>query len=310
MSDISFEYPWVFGFLALFILCAIFCKPRLEAIIFPHLDIFVQSEGRTSQIMRALKWIAIVMALTALASPVVTDKLEVEKREGYSIVLALDASGSMRYDFEQSYMPSTSPQSKFAVSRRIVRDFVRKRKNDQIGLVVFGNFAYVASPLTYDKTILSQIIDKLYATIAGPNYTVISDALFQSARLFEKSKAKNKIVILLTDGQSRGDNIPFDVAMRVIRQNGIKVYTVGIGNKGDYNAEFLKLIAEKSGGKFFSADNPATLREVYARIDALEKSPIEARHYLKKSYLFELPLFIAFMALLFYTYLLNKRGVA
>jgi Ca-activated chloride channel family protein len=310
MSEITFEYPWVFALGLIFLICSFFCKPRLEAIIFPHLDIFVQSQGYTSTLMRALKWIAVLSALTALASPVVTNKIETENKEGYSIVLALDASGSMRYGFEDSYLASNSRENKFAISVKIVREFIQKRKNDALGLVVFGNFAYVASPLTYDKSILPQILDKLYATIAGPNYTVINDALFQSAKLFEKSKAKSKIVILLTDGQSRGDNIPFDVSMRMIKKMGIKVYTIGIGNAGDFNADFLKLIAERSGGQFFSANNKNALREVYSKIDKLEKSKIEARKYVKKSYLYEFPLFAAFMALLFYTYLLNKRGVA
>lgn len=310
MSEVTFEYPWVYGFLLVFLICSRYCKPRYEAIIFPHIELFMQSEGKVSILMRALKWLAILLALTALASPVATDRLETEKRQGHAIVLALDASGSMRNGFDDSYLVANSRENKFDVSMKIVREFIAKRKNDQIGLVVFGNFAYVASPLTYDKKVLSQIIDKLYATIAGPNYTVISDALFQSAKLFEHSKAKSKVIILLTDGQSRGDNIPFDVAMRLIQKMGIKVYTVGIGNKGDFNAEFLKLIAQRSGGQFFSANNPNALREVYARIDRLEKSEIEAKKYLKKRYLYEFPLFLAFMALLFYTYLLNRRGVA
>ncbi len=310
MSEITFEYPWVFALLGVFLLCSYFCKPRMEAIIFPHLDIFVQSQGINSILLRVLKWTAILFALIALASPVVSNKIEKENKEGYSIVLALDASGSMRYGFEDSYLATNTRENKFEISKKIVNQFISKRQNDALGLVVFGNFAYVASPLTYDKHILTQIMNKLYATIAGPNYTVISDALFQSAKLFENSNSKSKVVILLTDGQSRGDNIPFDVSMRLIQKIGVKVYTIGIGKEGDYNAEFLKLIAERSGGQFFNANDKNALLEVYRKIDKLEKSKIEAQHYVKKSYLFEFPLFIAFMALLFYTYLLNKRGVA
>ncbi len=153
-------------------------------------------------------------------------------------------------------------------------------------------------------------MDNLYATIAGPNYTVINDSLFQSAKLFEKSKAKTKVVILLTDGQSRGDNIPFGVSMQMIKKHGIKVYTIGIGQKGDFNEKHLQLIAQKSGGQFFSAYNPDTLQEIYNTIDKLEKSEIENKKYIKKEYLFELPLFLALLSLLLYTYLLNKRGVA
>ncbi len=310
MSEITFEYPFVFLLALVFLICARFCKPRMEAIIYPHLDIFIKNRGKESYILSSLKWISIIFALTALASPVTLDKLIREKRDGYSIVLAIDASGSMRYGFEDSYLASNSRENKFDVSMKIVREFIQKRQNDALGVVVFGNFAYIASPLTYDNALLTQILDRLYATIAGANYTVINDALFQSAKLFEKSKAKSKIVILLTDGQSRGDNIPFEVSMKLIEKMGIKVYTVGIGNKNDFNAQFLRHIAQKSGGQFFSANDPDTLKKVYTKIDQLEKSKIEAKRYIHKNYLYELPLFAAFMTLLFYTYLLNKRGVA
>ncbi len=310
MSDIHFEYPWVFGLLWLFILCGYACRARSEAIVFPHLDILLDTPAASSWKMRLLKWLSIVFAITALASPIQTNKLTIDNKEGYSIVLALDASGSMKYGFDDSYIGSFSQDSKFKLSQKMVSDFIKKRVNDQIGLVVFGNFAYVASPLTYDKNIIKQIIAKLYATIAGANYTVINDALFQAAKLFEKNRAKSKIIILLTDGQSRGDNIPFDVSMRMIKDMGIKVYTIGIGHKGDFNKAYLKLIANKSGGKFFSASDPKTLQKVYAKIDTLEKSKIQNNKYIKKDYLYELPLFIAFMGLLFYTYLLNRRATA
>ncbi len=310
MSDIHFEYPWVFALLILFVLCEYFCKARSEAIIFPHLNIFVENKSTSFWKLRLLKYVSILFALTALASPIQTNKLQLQDKKGYAIVLAIDASGSMKYGFSDSYLPSFSSKSKFLLSKNIITEFVKKRPNDQIGLVVFGNFAYVASPLTYDKKSIQEIIKTLYATIAGSNYTVINDALFQGAKLFEKSKAKSKVLILLTDGQSRGDNIPFDVGMRMIKDMGVKVYTIGIGNKGDFNEAYLKLIAQESGGKAFSANGPKALQNVYLQIDKLEKSKIANNSYIKKKYLYELPLFIAFMALLFYTYLLNKRATA
>ncbi len=308
MSDIFFEYPFIFAFIVPFIFCSRFCKPRFEALIYPHLDIFMQNRANKAYLLSALKWLSVLLALTALASPVRTNTFVREKTEGYSIVLALDASGSMRFGFKDSYLNSNKRASKFDASIKIVREFIQKRRNDALGLVVFGNFAYIASPLTYDKTLLIKILDKLYATIAGSNYTVINDALFQSAKLFEKSKAKSKILILLTDGQSRGDNIPFSVSMKIIEKTGIKVYTIGIGNKNDFNAMLLKRIAKKSGGKFFSANDKDTLKKIYAKIDKEEKSQIKTKRYIKKSYLFELPLFMSFMSLLFYSYILNKKG--
>ena len=309
MSEITFEHPFVFLLILLFLICAKWCRARSEALLFPHLDIFLKNQGKKSIWLSILKWVSIIATITALASPVVEDKIEVENKEGYSIALALDASGSMRYGFGRR-LPGIGAQNKFEVSLEMAQEFISKRPDDQIGLVVFGNFAYVAAPLTYDKNILSQIMGSLRIGIAGSNYTVINDALFQSSKLFKNSKAKTKIVILLTDGESRGDSVPLDVALRLAQQYGVKVYTIGIGNSGEFNEEHLQIIANKTDGQFFSASNPDALKEVYHKIDRLEKSKIESEKYIKKSYYFEYPLFLAFMTLLFYTFLLNKRGTA
>ena len=312
MGELIFEYPLVFLMIPLFILCGYFCKARSEAILFPHLEIFLESRSGEAWLLKLLKFSAIFFAIFALASPVIEDKIEVEDREGYSISLLLDASGSMKYGFGERYfgMPSKVAESKFDISISLAKSFVKKRKNDQIGLVVFGNFAYVAAPLTYDEDALSEIMGGLYSGVAGEQYTVINDALFQSAKLFVNSKAKTKIAILLTDGQSRGDNIPFEVAMKLIKKYGVKVYTIGIGKKSDFDGKHLHAIAEATGGQFFSANSKKDLTAVYEQIDALEKSHIESEKYVKKSYYFEYPLFLAFISLLLFTFLLNKRGTA
>ena len=313
MGELMFEYPAVFLLIPLFLLCGRFCRQRAEAILFPHLDIFVQSKTSSSWLIMIFKWVAIIFAVVALASPVIEDKMEVENKDGYSISLVLDASGSMKYGFGDRYFgsPLVAPtESKFDISMSLAKSFVQKRKDDQIGLVVFGNFAYVAAPLTYDEKVLEEIMEGLYIGVAGSNYTVINDALFQSAKLFSKSKAKTKIAILLTDGQTRGDNIPFAVAMKLVKKYGVKVYTIGIGNARDFDGKYLKSIATETGGQFFSANSKKDLEAVYGYIDELEKSKIESEKYVKKSYFFEYPLFLAFIGLLLYTFLLNKRGRA
>ncbi|OQX73450.1 MAG: hypothetical protein B6D59_05580, partial [Campylobacteraceae bacterium 4484_4] len=122
---------------------------------------------------------------------------------------------------------------------------------------------------------------------------------------------KSRVMILLTDGKSRGDNIPFDVAMKLVKQNGIKVYTVGIGSEaGEFNEKHLREIAKSSGGAFFHATDEETLKKIYEKIDRLEKSTLENPTFIKKRYYYEYPLFFAFLSLLFYTYLLNRRGMA
>ncbi len=310
MGELHFEYPAWFFLIVIFIVCGRFCKPRSEALFFPHIDIFVQTQSYQAVLLGVLKWLTILFAVTALASPVVEDRIQMQKNEGYAIALVMDSSGSMKFGFGERYigMLASGSESKFDISKRLAQAFVKMRKNDQIGLVVFGNFAYVAAPLTYDEQVLSQMIDALYPGISGSNYTVINDALFQCAKLFSTSKAKTKIAILLTDGQSRGDNVPFDVSMKLIKKYGVKVYTVGIGKDKDFDKKHLEMIAKESGGIFFAAHNKEDLQAVYTRIDMLEKSEIESEQYVKKNYYYELPLFVAFMTLLFYTFLLNKKG--
>jgi Ca-activated chloride channel family protein len=269
-----------------------------------------KSGAKNSLLLKLFKWLSIILALIALASPITKKSMAVENKNGYSIALLIDASGSMRLGFGRRsyYLPVKKGESKFDIVMNLAKEFIKKRKDDELGLVVFGNFAYVASPLTYDKRLLGEIIDKLKVGIAGSNYTVINDALFQSAKLFTNSKAKTKIAILLTDGQSRGDNVPFEVAMKFLKENGVKVYTIGIGKNGDFDTKHLQKIAKMSGGKFFSAYSKSDLKRVYEKIDRLEKSKIKAKHYIRKRYFYEYPLFFAFLSLLFYGFLLNKRA--
>lgn len=301
MSNIVFEYPFAFLLLALFIVCAIFCKAKSEALIFPHLDIFSASKTKRSFLTPFLKWCAILLSIIALASPVIEDKLEVEKKEGYAIALLLDASGSMR-PYGQT--------DKFGITKEIVDEFISKRENDQISLVVFADFAYVASPLTYDNDMLKEILKNIEVGIAGKRYTAIYDALFFGAKLFSKSNAKSKVAILLTDGENNAKSIPIDTAMKMVEKYGVKVYTIGIGSSRDFNRAELLSIAKRSGGEFFAARSKEKLQEVYDKIDKLERSELQSDKYVKKSYYFQYPLILALVFLLAYSYLVNRRGIA
>ena len=311
MDSLSFEYPYIFLLIFIFWICSFYCKAKEEAIFFPHLDLIQKSSTTSGMLLEILKWLSIILAITALASPIKKMHIKTQNRSGYSIVLALDASGSMRLGFGKGrsfYVPKDKNNTKFNTSIKLAKEFIKKRESDELGLVVFGDFAYVASPLSFDTKILNEILEKLKVGVAGSNYTVINDALFISSKLFNYTKAKTKIIILVTDGQSRGEHIPKDVVLKYINDNGIKVYTVGIGKRGDFDEKYLKKIAKSSGGSFFSAYSKDDLKSVYKKIDALEKSNIRAKSYIKKSYYYEYPLFFAFLSLLLYGFLLNKRA--
>ena len=312
MGSYSFEYPYVFFLIPFFIICSRFCPIREEVIFFPHLDLLRSGTNNSAFLLRFFKWMSIVLAVIALASPIKKDQIISLHKSGYSIVLALDASGSMRLGFGNRggmfYVPKDKNSSKFDISIKLAKEFIKKRGDDELGVVVFGNFAYVASPLSFDKDMIEKILDDLKVGIAGSNYTVINDALFISSKLFANSNAKTKIIILITDGQSRGEHIPKDVVLDYINDNGIKVYSIGIGKNGDFDKKYLQKLAKLSGGKSFSAFSKEDLKRVYKEIDRLEKSKIRSKSYIKKSYYYEYPLFFAFLSLLFYGFLLNKRG--
>ena len=301
MGNIIFEHPWAILLIIPFIVCAYFCKARFEAIIFPHTALLQKSSQKSSLLLPILKWISIVFLIIALASPIIENKIEIQKNRGYAIGLLLDISRSMN---APGYV------NKFAIVKKIVRNFIKKRVHDQIGIVVFADFAYVASPLTYDKSMLLKILDNLHVGMAGNRYTAIYDALFFGGKLFKNSNAKSKIIILLTDGENNTQTVPLDVSLRLLKKYGIKVYTIGIGGNGDFNRAELVKIARATGGKFFAANSKERLKDIYAEIDKLEKSEIKSDKFIQKSYLYPYPLFIALISLLLYLYLINKRGAA
>ncbi|MCK9454425.1 MAG: VWA domain-containing protein [Sulfurimonas sp.] len=307
-DGIYFEFPKISLLIIIFILCAIFCKMKLPSIYFPNTSGFLKSSVSASKTLFFLKWLGIVMMIIALMSPVKDEPYELEPKEGYEIALILDASESMKaegFDVQNHYL------TRFDVVKEIVGEFIKERKNDNIGLVVFGAFSFIASPPTYDADILNKILSQLYIGMAG-KYTALNTSLAQGVNLLQMSDSKTKIAILLTDGYSTKeiDKIPLDVAIEMAKKEGVKVYPIGIGMPHEYNRDVLIEIAEKSGGVAFSASNANELKEVYKRIDKLEKSEIRGESFTHVNYYYHFPLFIALISLMLYIYLRNKRGYA
>jgi Ca-activated chloride channel family protein len=262
----------------------------------------------SSKVLFILKWIGIVMLILALMSPVKDEPYELEPKDGYEIALILDASQSMKakgFDIQNSQL------SRFDVVKEIVKDFVKERPSDNIGLVVFGEYSFIASPLTYDENILNKIVSQLYIGMAG-KYTALYTSLAQGVNLLKMSESKSKVAILLTDGYSTPeiDKIPLDVALDMARKEGIKVYPIGIGMPNEYNQRVLVNIADKTGGVAFGAATATELEEVYKKIDELEKSEIKAETFSYLKYYYIYPLFLSFLSLMLYVYLRNKRGHA
>ncbi len=295
LHNFTFEYPYVLVLLIPFLLCFRYCKAKKLALLFPNIALLQKATKKSQLGLNILKVIMVVATIVALASPIKQDTVVNKEDKGYEISLILDASGSMRQG------------NKFGIVKDIVTEFIDKRVHDKIGLSIFADFAYVAIPLTYDKKSIKRLLSRLDVGIAGVNRTALYEALFLSSNLFKSSKAKEKIAILLTDGMDNTNTIPLDVAINTAKKYGIKVYTVGIGEPGDFNPDVLQKIAIATGGKYFSANSVQRLKAIYATIDKLEKSEIKSNKYIKNSYYFQYPLLLALIALLLYFYIRNKE---
>ena len=279
---------------------------RLPSLYFPHAQQFMKGAISHSKALFLLKWLGIVMLILALMSPVKDEPYELEPKEGYELALILDTSESMS---ARGFDRSNPNLNRFDVVKTIVGDFIEKRANDNIGLVVFGSYSFIASPLTYDKNILKQLVSQLQIAIAG-KYTALYESLTQGVNLLRGSDSTSKVAILLTDGYSTQgkDRIPLDVAIDMAKKEGVKVYPIGIGLPNEYNKEVLERIAKETGGIAFGASDASQLAEIYAQIDTLEKSEIENETFSALRYFYTYPLFLALISLMLYVYILNKRG--
>lgn len=307
-GGLYFEMPKLFFVIFFFIACETLCKMRTPSLYFSHVSQFMSGGIASGKLLFLLKWIAIVMMIFALMSPVKDEVYELEPKEGHEIVLILDASESMQ---ERGFDRAHPRRNRFDAVKLIVQDFIEMRKSDNMGLVVFGAYSFIASPLTYDEHILSRIVSQLRIGMAG-QYTALYSSLAQGVNLLKNSESKSKIAILLTDGYSTQgvDKIPLDVALDMAKKEGVKIYPIGIGMPHEYNRAVLQKIAKESGGVAFGATNAAELEEVYQKIDALEKSQIESESFTYMKYYYFYPLFVGLLSLLLYVFLRNKRGAA
>jgi Ca-activated chloride channel family protein len=299
MNWFSFEYPLAILLLPLLIYCLYRCKEKLHVNYFVHLHFFSPKKGwlKLEWIIKVLVLISLVVGLT---SPVIVDKFSSHNKKGRDIVLALDGSGSMN----ASGFHKTNRKSRFEIVKALATEFILKRTDDNVGVVYYGDFAFIASPVTYEKEIVAEMISYLHYAMAGQN-TSIGEGIAMSVRALDKSTATTKIIILLSDGEHNSGRISPKEAVVLAKEADIKVYTIGINDK-NVDATLLKRIASESGGEYFFAKDADALKNIYNEIDTLERSKIKSDEYIQKEYYYDYPLTIAFFLML---YLLYKKQI-
>jgi len=306
--NFEFQYP-LFFLLLLLIICIYLCPLSLKKIYFPHLQFFSHFRSWFHK-ERLLYSLIVTLLVSSLATPIAYEKKSPSNRKGRDLVIVLDSSGSMG---DSGYDNEKKRKRKFDSVRDILTDFIRTRYNDNIGVTVFGSFAFASAPLTYDTASLSFLLQYIDVGIAGDN-TAIGNGIAQGLRVLEAGDAKKKMMILLSDGFQNAGNISPKEAVNLAKKESVTIYTIGIGKKGSYDEKLLQHIAQETNGNFFAASDADTLKSVYAKIDALEPSKIRSEHYLNKTQLFSIPLFLAIMLLIYILIQkrisLNNRGLS
>lgn len=318
MADFSFSHPWCLLFLLLLpLLLKGYIKTNQQRQVVMKVPSLkglgkIVSKGRVRNKMwpAYLRLAAIALLIIAFSGPQMPLGRSPLQTDGIDIVLSMDVSSSMlAMDFEPDRLKAAKTNAK---------DFIGKRPDDRIGLVIFAGESYTLCPLTVDHGLLLFWLDQL-----GPNIledgTAIGMGLSTAVNRLEKSVAKSKVIILLTDGENNSGYIDPETAMELAKAKGIRVYTIGIGTIGKAKAPFmdpitgemgtqlvdvkideplLKKIASETGGVYYRAVNNKSLSQIYNDIDRLEKSKIDAMAFKPKKELFYIFVGLALLLLM------------
>jgi len=243
-----------------------------------------------------LRLIAVALLIVVLARPQQFDKEVKRSVEGIDIILCLDTSTSMA---AEDLKPNRIEAAKI-----VAVEFVQGRLSDRIGIVPFAAQSFTQCPLTTDYSVVASLLEDLHMGMVEDG-TAIGMALATALNRLRESEAKSKVVILLTDGQNNRGEIDPLTAAQAAQALGIRVYTVGVGTRGEapypvetvfgkryqnvpvnIDEDMLQEIARLSGGKYFRATNNRALREIYSEIDRLERTRISVEEYRRVAELF------------------------
>ena len=291
-------------FLLFFLPCFIWCRTYSKHYYFPKL-VWINIHSTLLFWEVWLKMLLFSLMVIALAKPFIYDAHSTQHKKGRDLILALDASGSMA---QSGFNIKDRFKSKFDTNIALASNFIKKRFDDNMGVVLFGSFAYTASPLTYDLEALNYLLEMTNVGIAGES-TAIGDAIMQSLRTLSYGDAKNKAIILLTDGYHNAGAVSPKDAVAKATKIGVKIYTIGIGKKSDYDVALLETIAKETGGKSYAATSSEDLTKIYENINTMEPSTIRSENYLNQKLLILFPLGVVFFLLLVWTLWEERKKV-
>jgi Ca-activated chloride channel family protein len=234
------------------------------------------------------------LLVVILARPQSTNRWQNESIEGIDIMLALDISGSM--------LAGDFTPNRIEASKDVAASFITGRPNDRIGIVLFGGESFTQCPLTTDHTVLINLLHDVNVGIIENQSTAIGLGLSNAVKRLKDSGAKSRVVILVTDGVNNTGSVDPLTAAEIAKTFGIRVYTIGVGTHGtapypvrdafnriyyeqmevEIDEDILRQISAMTSGDYFRATSNLKLREIYSKIDVLEKSKINVHHYSRR----------------------------
>lgn len=244
---------------------------------------------RFRHLLFVLRMLAFSFLVIALARPQSSSKGENVSTEGIDIILVNDISGSM---LAEDFRPN-----RIEAAKKVAADFIDGRETDRIGLVVFAGESFTQCPLTIDHAVLKNLLKELKSGVIEDG-TAIGMGLATAVSRLKESKAKSRVIILLTDGVNNRGSIDPMTAAGIAQSFGVRVYTIGVGTIGmapypfqtqfgiqyqnvrvEIDEALLQKIADQTGGKYFRATDNRSLKTIYAEIDQLEKTKIEVTQF-------------------------------
>lgn len=290
---IAFAWPWIWLLLPLPLLPSFFAlrshKRAAEPIRVPPrlakaLDTLTGESRPQSQSGPWLLWLAWLALMAALSQPSWITGSEIRSASGRAIMLAIDLSGSME---RKDFTLDGKAVDRLTAVKSVAADFAVRRSGDRLGLVLFGDEAFVANPLTFDTASVANSIQEAGIGMAGRT-TAIGDALGLAIKKLKDDIAKAKVIVLLSDGTNNAGSSEPEDAARLAAEFGIRIHTIGMGSvakretadpidpSADLDEDALKAIAAAADGRFFRVTTTDELRGVYTDIDALERSDAAA----------------------------------
>jgi Ca-activated chloride channel family protein len=322
---IELLWPWCFLLLPLPLLVARLPRVsgrQISTIRFPLFNRLPTDQQQTSgsyTFLKLVSWLMWLMLLTAAARPQWIGEAVALPVEGRDLMLAIDLSGSME---QQDMQLNGQPVDRLTALKDVAGDFIKRRQGDRLGLILFGERAYLQAPFTFDIKTVNRLLQEAAIGLAGKS-TAMGDAIGLAVKKMRAMDSGNRVLILLTDGANTAGVIAPLKAAQLAKAEDVKIYTIGFGAEemivnsffggqrrinpsSDLDEATMTRIAELTGGQYFRATNTQELDAIYDRLNELEPLAEEDRFYRPTKALYYWPL-LAFVLLILVSLWAQRR---